>query len=68
MITEGGRHLQNQLPAHLSRVFEPFTPRPWCSQTYTDIWCGYTGRQKTVYQRVKRVESKFDMEIVTFIW
>ena len=61
------RHISNiQLLAHLSRVYEPLKVLPCCSQTCTDIWCGYTGHQKTVQQKqTQQVESEFDMEIVS---
>ena len=63
------RHISNiQLPAHLSRVYEPPKALPCCSQTCTDIWGGYTGHQKTAHQKqIRQVESEFDMEIVSLI-
>ena len=41
---------------------------PCCSQTCTDVWGGYTGRQRMVHQKqTRQVEGKFDMEIVSLI-
>ena len=37
---------------------------PCCSQTSTDVWGGYTGRQRMVHQKqTRQVEGEFDMEI-----
>ena len=56
------------LDLNLSRVFEPSIALPWCSQTCTYIWCGYTGCQKTVYQKeTRQVEDEFDLEIFSLI-
>ena len=56
------------LDLNLSRVFEPSIALPWCSQACTYIWCGYTDRQKTVYQKeTRQVEDEFDLEIVSLI-
>ena len=41
---------------------------PCCSQTCTDVWCGYTDRQRTVHQnQTQQFESEFDMKIVSLI-
>ena len=72
-LSEAGNRLKShktdihhtQLPAHLSRVYEPPKALPCCSQTCTDVWCGYTGHQRTVHQ--KQTRQEFDVEIVSLI-
>ena len=50
-------------------MHEPPKALPCCSQTCTDAWGGYTGRQRMrVHQKqTRQVESEFDMEIVSLI-
>ena len=68
-ISKNNRHtLHIQLPVCLSRVCEPPTAHTCCSQTCTEVWHGYTGRQKTVYQKqTRQVEGELDMEIISLI-
>ena len=49
-------------------MFEPSKALHWHSQTCIDVWKGYTGCQKTVYQKhTRQVESEFHVEIVSLI-